>query len=175
MNEQEGKDFLPHGSPWGHYCYAKDNESALLTGQDFKMIGVFMTLRCSFEDVYLVLTVCALGRTQSGRYTGCRYMETKAQGLGRKSMGHVSKSMRLVKTQVYMMALSLNQGRSKMLFHMVLLRSQARCNTHQKDFSPNNDAFSKSTHRDNILFSEKSTHGKSYSHNSGWPRHCYNN
>ena len=126
-----------------------------------------MTLRCSFEDVYLVLTVCALGRTQSGRYTGCRYMETKAQGLGRKSMGHVSKSMRLVKTQVYMMALSLNQGRSKTLFHMVLLRSQARCNTHQKDFSPNNDAFSKSTHRDNILFSEKSTHGKSYSHNSG--------
>lgn len=67
------------------------------------MIGVFMTLRCSFEDVYLVLTVCALGRTQSGRCTGCRYMETKAQGLRRKSMGHVSKSMRLVKAQVYMM------------------------------------------------------------------------
>ena len=75
----------------------------MLTGQDFKMIEVFMTLRCSFKDVYLALTVCALARTQSGRCTGCRYMETKAWGLRRKSTGHVSRPMRLANTQVYMM------------------------------------------------------------------------
>lgn len=62
-----------------------------------------MTLRCPFEDVYLALTVCALGRIQSGRCTECRHMETKARGLRRKSMGHVSKPMRLAKAQAYMM------------------------------------------------------------------------
>lgn len=59
-----------------------------------------------------------------------------------------------------------------MLFHVLLLRSWARCNTHQKDFSPDDNTFSKSAHRADILFSGKSTHGKPYSRNSGWARLC---